>query len=281
MVDNRRLQDALRAGCEDVAVLGSGDGAPLITRLEAILRYHRRYGFAPHSGHWLTFDKDSDNIDDHYPSSDEHLTMRGSQRFIAGAEGAPHLLLISNHPSYRLDGQRALAQGGYHVGFFDSGFLALRFLHKLSAHNAPDIPSDLQGKLDLVIVALEGSPESAMTLVRQFKAQPSFAAVPILLLVNNRKQLDVVTPFRNQGVYTAVGAEHQAEDLVFRIYEIFQTPREPFYAALRQRHTVQYSWRRVQEDGEGGWHPALTYNMNRYGVYVQTISPRCATSPSR
>ncbi len=263
---------AIEVGCDDVAPIDRGF-APLISRLSAIWRYHRRYGFNPPSGHWMAISS-TDSTDEHYPDSDKGPVLRGTRRFVGGQDGAAHIVLISNHPYYKTGGQEMLSRAGHHITFFDSGFLALHFLTALAGHKAPDIPDFLQGKLDLVIIAQSASADAALQLVRRVKATSDLSSVPILVVTSGNESLGVFSPYRARGVFTMVSPQPQPEALAFRIQEIFEHRDRPgFHEIHRYPHTARCEFRIVNEDGPGAWQPALTCNISRSSIYVRTIAP--------
>ncbi len=270
--DPNVYRHATRVGCDDVVVVNISDISGLMMRLKAIRRYHKKHGFNPPSGHWFSVPDATVAGAHSLGGSDRMLTLRSAQRFIGGEDGSAHVLLISNHPYYRLGGQEALSKAGYHVSFFDSGFMAAQFMQRLAAHQEPNLPDFLQGKLDLVVVAMAASMAQSLQLVRQIKSDGRFAQLPVLVLAESNEDLELLAPYLRHGVYTSVSSETQAEDLIFRIYEIFQRADSRLQGSHRYLFTVPCEYR-LLDRGQERWHKAQTYNMNRHGIYIRTISP--------
>ncbi len=262
---------ALRAGCDEV--IHEALGQPhLVRSLEAIWTYYKGHGFAPPSGHNFVFSRVAAQDARRRPEEGDHITLYGTHEFSPGKEGSPHVLLVSNDDPYRNQGLALLRNLGCHVSYVDSGFLALHFLQKLAMRAAPDTPDALQGKLDLVIVALEGSLGSFAPLVRKVKASVDFADVPVLLISTQVEGHELLQPYHNQRVFMAVDPEPLLEDLVFRIHEIFHGFGDSPRVSSRHLHMVTCLWRPVG-DPDGAWEHAISYNLSPRGLYLRSMSP--------
>lgn len=271
--DPRSMRKAAEAGCDDVVVLGS-DGAELRFRLDAIWAYHREYGFAPPSGHWYVFTDAVDAPRQTDTPTGEFIAVNVTQRFASAPEAdqAAHVLLISDHPFYKIRGQDLLTRAGYNVSFVDSGFAAMRFLFDLARHQAPNTPEVLQGKLDLILIALASSNAQSTQLVRRIKNENDYAEVPILLVTDSADELELLRPYMSRGVYTTVGDEPQAEDMAFQIYEIFEGATYGGTQGKRYLYSGPCTYRSAS-DAPGHWHHGMMYNVGRRGIYIRTIAP--------
>ena len=273
--DPRLMRKAAEAGCDDVVVMGD-DGAELEFRLDAIWGYHKEYGFAPPSGHWYVFNEDREALSESGPSSDDQLAVHSLQMFAeASAPDAAHVLLVSDHPFYKIRGQDLLTRAGYNVSFVDSGFTAMRFLFDLARRRATKTPEFLQGKLDLILIALATSNEQSAQLVRKIKGEVDCAEVPVLLITDTKHGLEALRPYADKGVYATVDGAPQAEDVAFRIFEIFNSATPSGWYGRRHLFSGPCSYR-AESDPTERWHHGMMYNLGREGIYVRTVSPPVA-----
>jgi CheY-like chemotaxis protein len=264
---------ALQSGCDDV--IHYADESPQLVRyLDAIWRYHNAHGFAPPSGHSFQFSRRAQAKAKARLAAQAGPSLSGTQNFSLGREGSPHVLLVSDHPPLRLMGQQFLRHMGCHVSDVDSAFLAIHFLTRLAHHAEPETPMELQGKLDLVIVALKTPIANCAPLVRQIKTSPHFAQVPMLLLAGSEEGKGMLRPFRNKGIHVAIDPNPAAEDLAFRVHEILAARQDKPRESQRHLHAVPCTFRGVSEESaQEAWQTGLTFNMNRAGVYVRTLCP--------
>lgn len=271
-VDHEEMaRRALRAGCDDV-LRGSLEGSVLREALEAIWTWYQGHGFAPPSGHSFFFSRRAQRQAQRPSDDEDHITLYGTHHFTLGDEGSPHVLLVSSHEPFRVAGQEVLKGIGCHVSYMDSAFLALQFLRRLATHNAPETPDSLQGKLDLVIVALEGGLGNAMPLVRHLKSSQDFARVPLLLLTTSAQGHASLRPYHNQGVFLDVDPAPRPEDLVFRVHEVFNSQKETPRMQRRYLSAVQCTWC-AEGDQREPWRSAMTFNVSPRGLYVRTLTP--------
>ncbi len=271
--DPRPMRKAADAGCDDVVVMGN-DRGELQFRIDAIWAYHREYGFAPPSGHWYVFNEDRDALmEREEPSSGEQIALRTVQLFAEAPDrDAAHVLLISDHPFYKVRGQDLLTRAGYNVSFVDSGFTAMRFLFNLARGRAVNTPEHLQGKLDLILIALATSNAQSAQLVRRIKGEADYEKVPVLLITDTKVGLEILRPYADRGVYTTVDGAPQAEDMAFRISEIFQGAASSGGYGKRYLYSGPCSFRSASEPA-GTWHHGMMYNVGRQGIYIRTIAP--------
>jgi Tfp pilus assembly protein PilZ len=262
---------ALRAGCDDVLLGALGDTLP--GALGAIWGWYQGHGFSPPSGHNFHFSRGARRQAQRPTREEDHITLYGTHHFTLGDQGSPHVLLVSTREAFRVGGQEVLQSIGCHVSYMDSAFLASQFLRRLATHTAPETPAELQGKLDLVIVALEGGLGNAMPLVRHLKGSPDFAQVPLLLLATHSQGHASLRPYHGQGVYLDVDPAPQPGDLVFRVHEVFNSRAQSPRLQGRYLCATRCTWSHEAAPQDQPWRSAMTFNLSPRGLYVRTLTP--------